>query len=152
MPDNSTVEEILDFAIEQEQEAADFYTALADKASSKATKQTFLQFAGEERGHKAKLVDIKSGKKLLGSADQRIPDLRIAEYVVSESPGAAVDYQGALILAMKKEKAAFRLYSDLASRTEDPAVRDLLLGLAQEEAKHKLRFEIDYDQHVLTEN
>jgi len=25
-------------------------------------------------------------------------------------------------------------------------------SLAQEEAKHKLRFEIEYDQHILTEN
>jgi len=27
-----------------------------------------------------------------------------------------------------------------------------LLVLAQEEAKHKLRFEIEYDEHYLTEN
>jgi hypothetical protein len=28
----------------------------------------------------------------------------------------------------------------------------MLLGLAQEEAKHKLRFEIEYDDQILTEN
>ena len=43
-------------------------------------------------------------------------------------------------------------YSDLAAATEDDSVRTTLLALAQEEAKHKLRFEIEYDEHVLTEN
>jgi rubrerythrin len=71
---------------------------------------------------------------------------------VDEAPGPKTDYQGALILAMKREKAAFRLYSDLAARTEDAELKDLLLGLAQEEAKHKLRFEVEYDDKILTEN
>jgi rubrerythrin len=51
---------------------------------------------------------------------------------------------------MKGEKGAFKLYSDLASTTDDPGLRATLLGLAQEEAKHKLRFEIEYDDEFLT--
>ena len=31
-------------------------------------------------------------------------------------------------------------------------MRELFLSLAQEEAKHKLRFEIEYDDMILTEN
>jgi rubrerythrin len=53
---------------------------------------------------------------------------------------------------MKQEKAAFRLYTDLAASTDDDAVRDLFLGLAQEEAKHKLRFEVEYDEDFLRHN
>ncbi len=53
---------------------------------------------------------------------------------------------------MKKEKAAFRLYLDLAERTENQDIKDVFMTLAQEESKHKLRFEIEYDQHVLREN
>ena len=63
-----------------------------------------------------------------------------------------LDYQQALIVAMKKEKAAFKLYSDLAASTDDENLRTILLGLAQEEAKHKLRFEIEYDEQFLSEN
>jgi rubrerythrin len=63
-----------------------------------------------------------------------------------------MDYQSALILAMKQEKAAFRLYTDLAASTDDEKVRDLFLGLAQEEAKHKLRFEVEYDDDFLRDN
>jgi rubrerythrin len=53
---------------------------------------------------------------------------------------------------MKEEKAAFKLYSDLAARTDDAAAKEVLLMLAQEEAKHKLRFEIEYDDNILKEH
>ena len=53
---------------------------------------------------------------------------------------------------MKQEKAAFKLYTDLAVVAPDEDLRDLLLSLAQEEAKHKLRFEVEYDDQILTEN
>ncbi len=44
-------------------------------------------------------------------------------------------------MTLPGEKAAFRLYTDLAAKTDDPELQKLLLDLAQEEAKHKLRFE-----------
>ncbi len=152
MAEKVTVDAILDFAIEQEQRAADWYTDIAGKAKSTGMRDVFVQFAKEERGHKAKLIDVKTGRAFLSSSDQHIPDLKITDYVVDEEPTADIDYQGALILAMKKEKAAFRLYNDLASRTDNEEIKSILLGLAQEEAKHKLRFELDYDENVLTEN
>jgi rubrerythrin len=53
---------------------------------------------------------------------------------------------------MQREKAAYRLYTDLAKITPDAEARALLKALAQEEARHKLAFEIEYDTHVLQEN
>jgi rubrerythrin len=72
-------------------------------------------------------------------------DLDIADYLPDVKPSPDLDYLQALTLAMKGEKAAFRLYSDLAAKATDEAVRSILLSLAQEEANHKLRFEIEYD-------
>ncbi len=63
-----------------------------------------------------------------------------------------MDYQNALILAMKKEKAAYRLYLNLAAVAEAEELTNIFLYIAQEEAKHKLRFEIEYDDVVLKEN
>jgi len=150
MSDVSSVEKILDFAIEREQEAVDFYTDLAQKSTSTEMRKVFEQFAQEERGHKAKLMGVKGGKRLPASP-KPVQDLRISDYVVAAQPGSDLSYQDALILAMKKEKAAFRLYTDLASYVEDEGLRDLLLALAQEEAKHKLRFEVEYDEKYLTD-
>ena len=63
-----------------------------------------------------------------------------------------MELQDALIVAMKAEKAAFKLYSDLAEAAGDANTRNLFQSLAQEEARHKLRFEIEYDNYVYKEN
>lgn len=146
-----SVDEILDFAIKQEEKAADFYTDLANRMESEHTRDIFLSFAEEEKGHKAKLVDVKQGKQLL-PVEEQILDLKIGDYLENVALSTGLEFQDALILAMKAEKAAFRLYSNLASATDDPAVKQMLLQLAQEEAKHKLRFELEYDDRFLTEN
>ncbi|UCE60265.1 MAG: ferritin family protein [Phycisphaerales bacterium] len=146
-----SVEEILDFAIVQEEKAAQFYTELAENMAHKHMKEALLGFANEEKGHKAKLLRVKEGEQML-PAEKKVLDLKVGDYLEDATPSSNIDYRDALILAMKAEKAAFRLYSDLASATDDPNLRSVLLGLAQEEAKHKLRFELEYDAEFLKEN
>jgi rubrerythrin len=147
----NSVKEILDFAINNEQEAYDFYMELSAKMDRPWMTEIFKNFAAEEMGHKKKLEGVKSGKKW-GASDKKSLDLKIGDYLVAPEPGPEMDYQQALILAMKKEKKAFRLYTDLASTCGDAKLEEIFLGLAQEEAKHKLRFEIEYDDYVMSEN
>jgi rubrerythrin len=52
---------------------------------------------------------------------------------------------------MQKEKKAYLLYMDLAASTDNPDIQNLFNKLAMEEAKHKLYFETQYDDLVLTE-
>ena len=153
MSELSTVDEILDFASGEEEAAAAFYRDMAGKVDKAWMKQVFEGFAKEEDGHKAKLLSIKEGKQFMSSKD-KVADLKIGDYLVEVDvdDASTLDYQQALVIAMKKEKAAFRLYSDLAAKTDDKGLRETMLGLAQEEAKHKLRFEVEYDEFVLTEN
>ena len=86
------------------------------------------------------------------SSEKKTFDLKIGDSLVDVKPSPNLDYQHALIFAMKAEKAAYKLYAGLAETTDDPFLKDLFLGLAQEEAKHKLRFEVEYDDQILTEN
>jgi rubrerythrin len=146
-----SVEEILDYAIAREQEAVDFYLALAKRGGKSGMKDLLMEFSQEEARHKAKLLAVKEGKKLL-SAEQKVADLKIADYLVEVEASDDLDIQDALILAMQREKAAFRLYKDLAARVDDVELRELFLGLAQEEAKHKLHFETEYDERMLRDN
>jgi rubrerythrin len=146
-----SVEELLDFAIGEEEAAANFYKHLAGKMERPWMRDVFEQFSKEEEGHRAKLLKVKSGE-LPSLPKEKVLDLKIGDYLVDAELNADMDYQQALILAMKKEKAAFRMYSDLASVAESAGVRDVLLSLSQEEAKHKLRFEVEYDDIILKEN
>lgn len=142
-----SIEAVLDFAIAGEIEAYQFYLDLAGKVEKPWMKKVFEDFAREELGHRAKLEGIKSGK-FLQPTPEKVTDLKIADYTVDVQANPAMEYADALILAMKKEKAAFKLYNDLADRSPQAEYRDTFLALAQEEAKHKLRFELEYDDHV----
>ena len=55
----NTVDEVLDYAIDQEQQAADFYAALAKRAEKAGMKQILLDFSQEEKRHKALLEEVR---------------------------------------------------------------------------------------------
>lgn len=157
----NVVDDILDFAIDNEIEAYKFYTDLATKADNPDMKKVFSDFAVEEQGHRKLLEDVKKGKKVtIGGEPVRhslggggkVADLKIADYTVAVKPTPNMNYKDALILAMKKEKASFALYTDLAEITQDAEGKKLFSALAQQEAKHKLRFELEYDAVILKED
>lgn len=141
--------EILDFAIAREQEAHDFYRYWADKLTYVNIKRVLEEFARDEIKHKKLLVAVRKGKKLKPSSKQ-IEDMKIAEYLVDMTPSPDMDYQKALIIAMKREKMSFKLYTDLTAIADDENLRTTFETLAQEEAKHKLRIETLYEKDVLT--
>jgi len=147
-----SVDAILDFAIGKEEEAAQFYTDLAGRVKQAHMKNLFEQFALEEKSHKAKLEKVKEGKLLL-SAKQQIMDLKVVEHLDdTRFDEGEFDYQSALLAAMNSEKASFKLYTDLANAADKPDIKETFQALAQEEAKHKLMFEIEYDDKVYAEN
>lgn len=150
MKNFASVNDALDFAIESEQGAHDFYMHLAKKMNKPEMAKVFEGFAEEELGHKATLENIKNGGEF-NSAEEYVIDLKIADYVVAiDGNDENLNYQNALILAMKREKAAYRLYTRLADGATTDKLRKLFTSMAQEEAKHKLRFEIEYDDNYLT--
>jgi len=151
MKEFESINDILDFAIASEQEAVEFYTGLSEQTSNDAMKKVFIQIANEEKGHKSRLIRIKE-KELFEFKEVKVIDLKIADYLVTSKPKPDMTYQDFLVVAMNKEKAAFKLYSDLAKIAPNNQLSEIFLSLAQEEAKHKLRFEVEYDDNVLRNN
>ena len=146
----NSVDDVLDFAIKNEEQAEAFYNELAEKMDIAAMKTVFTNFAAEETGHKAKLLKVKTSGGF-ESSKKEILDLKIGDYLVAVEAEGELTYQDALILAMKKEKSAFRLYMDLHASVGDAGLKDLMLARAQEEARHKLRFEVEYDDRFMTQ-
>ena len=147
----NTVDEILDYAIDQEQQAADFYTSIAARAEKAGMKKMLLEFAEEENRHKERLLAVKAGERKLTPA-KVVLDLKISDYLVEVDASDNISYQDALIVAMKRERAAFELYSDMAEKAPDANLKQVFAGLAKEEAKHKLFFETEYEDRVLMHN
>lgn len=151
MKEFKNINDILDFAINEEQVAVDLYTKLAENSSSAEVKEIFLDFAKEEIIHKARLLTIKENG-LFDMKSEAVTDLKIGDYIVNVVPSPTMTYAEALVFAMKKEKAAFKLYIKLAERAPNADLKNIFMSLAIEESKHKLQFEIEYDEFVLREN
>lgn len=151
MQEFKTVDDILDFAIAGEEAAYVFYLELAAKVTMPSMKSIFEGFAQEEKGHKEKLLRIKNGK-LMVKKDEHVMDLKIGDYLADVEATPDMDYQQALIVAMKREKAAYKLYMDLSAKIDDPTIAAVFVSMANEEAKHKLRFELNYDEQILAGN
>lgn len=148
----NNVDEILDMAIKMEKGSYNFYMDLAKRAESDGSKKKFIEFANEEIKHKELLEKLKADKTLIIPRSE-VVNLKVSSYLtMSQSDDGKMSYQDALILAMKREKAAYILYTKLAGKVDNGNVKDILLMLAQEEAKHKLQYEIEYDEMVYKEN
>jgi rubrerythrin len=138
-----SVNEVLDFAINAEIEACKFYMKLADFVESPEMAEVLSDLAEVELEHKAKLEAVKAGRIALNF--EEIGDLGITERVKDVETDAKMSYIDMLVLGMKKEEAARRLYTNLAKIAQNQQLRNIFLKLAQQEAAHKLRFELEYD-------
>lgn len=147
----NAVKEILSFAITREEESRDFYIEMSKKLKKPAMAKLFEDFSKEEAKHIVKLTEVQNGAEIVFTP-QKINDLKIADYTIIDERTTDVNYQQALLIAMRREKKAFQLYTNLSEAAVDDTVRNLFAYLAQEEAKHKLRIEIEYDEQVLNEN
>ncbi len=143
-----SVEAVLDFAIHEEEKAAEFYTALAGQVDDNSVREALQGYAEEEKRHKAKLEALKKNGVELHPSRLEALDLKMAEYTVDIEVNPGMNYEELLLLAMKKEKAAHDLYMDLANGVTDANIKDAFLKLAQEESDHKLHFEAEYDDHL----
>jgi rubrerythrin len=150
--EKTSFSEIIQFAIEKEVEAMDFYKTLSDTAENEAMKPIFLEWSNQEKKHKELLEKVKMSEVVSGAKAQTIPDLQISDYLVDIQPKPDINYQDALILAMKREEKAYNLYESLEAKTTDSELKNTFNMLKQEEAKHKLKLETEYDEYILKQN
>jgi rubrerythrin len=152
MGEADSIDEILEFAIAREMEANQFYMALAEQLENPAMRELVLEFAKEELEHKAKLeLEMLKMGKVLRPVRKRA-EFKVADYIVDFGVEADLGYKDLLIVAIEKEKKSLRLYIDLAAIIEDKDSREALLSIAEEEARHKVLFEIEYDEAKLRGN
>ena len=137
--------EILELAIAREDDANQFYIVLAARVKSAEMRKVFEDLAEEELEHKAKLEleIIKTGR--VARPTVSLDELERDGDTETVGPELDMDYKDMLIMAMQKEEASFRFYVYLAGRVTNEDSHDTILALAEEEVKHKLRFETEYD-------
>ena len=141
-----TFEDIIAYAIQKEKEAVQFYNEASEQEKYADAKSAFSSFAEEEQRHVTMLENIsKSNVEHYKLRD--IPNLKRSDYAVNIPYEPGMMFEDILRLAAKREEMAFRFYTDLGNRSEKPEHKKLFQTLAQEEAKHKLKFETILDDH-----
>ena len=136
--------EIFEFAIAREIEAYEFYTALSERMVDPERQKMFAELAAEELEHKAKLeLEVMKLGRVITTID--VENMEKVEYEIEGDYVFDMEYANILQLAIEKEDAAFRLYASMSSKVDDQASVDMLLALAEQEVKHKMRFEYEYE-------
>lgn len=149
----NTINEILDFAIENEEEAYSFYMRMAERSDDKVMKEVFLELASEEKAHKEKLIMVKENGYF--EENEKITDtLYMEESLAYEdlNPALTLSYRQALTIAIHKEQSAYRLYKMLANISSSTYAKSIFNSLAEEEAKHRNRFQQEYDNFIVNNN
>lgn len=151
MQDITTIKEIIDFALEKEAESKALYENLAKQTNLGRVAAIFKELAEQEEKHYQALEKINV-EQLPNLDPDKIPDLKISEYLQEVSYSADMSFQDILVFAMKNEERAHSLYKGLAQHTNDVDLKKLFNFLAAQEATHKLRLETEYDETILKED
>ncbi|MHC4691682.1 MAG: ferritin family protein [Planctomycetota bacterium] len=142
-------EEILELAITREEIANRLFLELAARARNPEIRKVFEELADEELEHKAKLeLEIMKTGKVMKESQKPL----FRERIDKGEPDSWVDmdYKDMLLLGIQKEDAAFRFYVKLAANARDEDSYETLMALAEQEIKHKLRFEMEYEKLLKT--
>jgi rubrerythrin len=144
-----TIEDAIAFAIQKEEASAQFYHDIAERMENPATKIIFEVLGHAELQHKSNLeLEIMKLGKTVMQQPCTIPDLLDSTYIEMDEDASKMSFLDALQVAIRKERAAFVLYVGLMSQTIDPQLRQIFMDLAEEEMRHLIKFENEYNSVV----
>ena len=144
MPDK-TLEEVIDLAIQREQDAYFFYRDIMDILEDRDVINTLEWIANEEIKHRKFLIDYRNGK--YGDAALRLADVvayKVAEHVEKPEISPRMDSIDVFLVASHRELASHAFYAELAELHADSEISEVLNRIANEELKHKEKMEYLY--------
>ena len=145
----TSMDEVINFAIDREIKAMEFYQQCADRAKNPGIKQFFQEMVTEEQRHRDLLKDLNPAD--LGEIKlPEVENLKISDYLIEVKFHEGLTYQEALTLAMKKEEKAHAFYAAWQTKCMHEKTAKVFEMLAKEELKHKRKIETIYDEEILT--
>ena len=140
---NDEFRSIIDFAVENEVEAYEFYRDAALKIKDKHLKEVFEDLAKEELEHKRFLTEFLASDVEEIKLDE-FKDYKVSETIDKPKLSIEMNFAEAIALAIKNEEEAMFMYSNLAEACLDKSQMDLFLGLMKMEQLHKVKLEKIY--------
>jgi rubrerythrin len=114
------ISDILELAIQREEEAYEFYMDIYGRIDDPSVKDTLEFIAGEEKKHKAFLVNYREGN--YGADSLRMTDVveyKIAEYLEEPEIDGDMSSQEVYLVAAHRESRSRQFYTELANLHAD---------------------------------
>jgi len=142
-----SIHDILEFAISKEQASVQFYKDLASQMSDQATRALFETLVRHEQTHIESLrLEINKLGYTVKPEDQAPASVYLwEERLELDDQAHNMNFVDALVLAIQKERAAFRLYAQILGSTQNEQFAKVLMDLAEEEMRHVLQLEREYE-------
>lgn len=131
---DAEVKAAIEDAIYREIGARDFYRSIAESIRNTEGKEKFSQLSKDEDGHRLKLESWLEGRfgEPFAPQPDKLKESEIGGIEVDKRTGALE----ALNIAIGAEEKAEAFYRDQAEKTDIQELRELLLGIADEEHGH----------------
>jgi len=159
MSDPSKRSESLGIAIRMEKKGMAFYRDAGEKALTPLARTMFLSLVEDEKLHVKVFQEMADAAGVTPAtveemdkdgAVKRIGGMfREAAKQVKENSGSDDDQIEAIDIAKGMEEKAYKFYSEMAGETDDPAEKDILKKIAEQENEH---FRILDDTRLLLTN
>lgn len=132
---------VISDAIQNEIDAKEFYSKVAQRIKDAYLKELFEKFAKEEEKHEKILTGILNGGKIQGDHFDFDKDFKVSETYDMPEVNDEMNLKDAVGLAMKNEELAMKNYTNLADNCEDAELKAVFLDLAAMERQHKFKME-----------
>lgn len=150
---NRDLIDILDIAMDREIVAEAFYEAAQHKTSDKGAIELLKELASYEHQHLLWIKKLKNSGADIGSwSPQKVQNLNLTGYLNDIQLNYGAGLQEVLTAAMKREQSSIEFYTVLQSEFDNPEIIELCSKLASQEAVHKNKLELLYENIFLTQN
>jgi rubrerythrin len=145
-----SLKDLLTFAIRKEHNARELYLMFRDMVRDPGAKTLLEDLAKQELGHKNMLESaLRTGRADRIGGKREVQDLHLSDHAESEDIGPDSSPQDVMLFAMKMERAAHELYSNMLENYHGTELEGILSQLVKEELRHKELLEREYEEHFM---
>ena len=141
-----STKDVLKFALSKELASAQFYRDISSRVAASTTRGIFQVLLKNELEH---VEAIQFEMEKMGYTVEIEPEppseFEWQERLEMDDAASEMTFADALMLGIQKERAAFRLYTQLLGQTRSPENKQILMELAEEEMRHVIQLEREYE-------
>ena len=139
--------ELWDTAVYKEIASQTVYLEAQRATDDPAAKAMLIELAEEELKHAGILRRMKEAGWQSGDWNRAsLSSLRLSEYFAGPDTLEGAGLQEVLLFAMKRELESVNFYTQMMGMLRLEAAKALCSRLAQEELKHKMKLELEYEK------